>query len=371
MTNKSIFFKQKRLYMYILFLLLLVLVVAFFGFFTLMEYRPAKLESLEVIKTPEASIHKLQKNQPIKVVTWNLGYGGLDALSDFILDGGTNVLARSKAAVEENLTNFAQLLNEENPNIIFLQEVDISSKRSYWLNQKAYFIEKLKKASATFALNFDAIYVPFPFPNMLGKIKGGILTLSDYTIEESVRHQLPGSFSWPKKTVYLKRCLTVNSASVADSDKKLYFINLHLSAYDLEDRVRPKEMDYLKNLILELYAQGHWVIAGGDWNAVFPGLLEVFEQKYKNDADAKWQKWQDWNSIIEEDFIDKNWHWVYDKNVDSLRDLNAAYKKGETLTTNVDGFLVSPNIDIKSVQTPNLEFKNSDHQPVFTQLELK
>lgn len=357
--------------MYILLFILIVLIV-FFSFFTIMEYRPKKIEKLQVLQTSKVSVKKVQKDQPIKLVTWNLGYAGLDDLNDFVLDGGTNVLARSETAVEENLKSFLQVLGEQNPNIIFLQEVDVSSKRSYWINQRDYLIEKLKKASASFALNYDAIYVPFPFPNMLGKVKGGVLTLSDYKIEESLRHQLPGSFPWPKKTVYLKRCLSVNSASVINSDKRLYFINLHLSAYDLENKVRPKEMSYLKNLILELYLQGHWVIAGGDWNAVFPGLVKVFEQKYKNHKDPKkWQKWLGWNSLIEEDFIDKSWHWGYDKEVDSLRDLNAPYQKGETLTTNIDGFLVSPNINIKSVKTLNLEFKNSDHQPVFIQLELK
>lgn len=371
MTNnsKTNLFLTSKFYVY-LFIFILIGAVLFFGFYTLMEYRPNLLENGEITTTTNAKHVELKKNQSIKLVTWNLGYAGLDAKTNFILDGGTEVFPRNKQAVEENLQSFLTPLQEENANIVFLQEVDESAKRSFGINEKAFLIKNLNKPNSAFAKNFDVFYIPYPFPNMLGKIKSGILTLSDYKIEESIRHQLPGSFAWPKRTVYLKRCLSVNSTSVAESDKKLYFINLHLSAYDTEGKVRPKEMVYLRKLVLDLYNQGHWVIAGGDWNAIFPNSRNIFANMYKDDAN-KWQFWQDWNSEIEADYLDESWHWIYDKGVQTVRDLSDYYKKGETMTSIIDGFLASPNIEVESVKGINLEFKNTDHQPVFTQIKLK
>lgn len=368
MTKPKIFL-QARFYMYLI-IFILAAVAIFLGFYTLMEYRPNQLEKSQLTSIENAPKLELQKNQPIKLATWNIGYAGLDAPNDFILDGGTKVFARSKEAVEQNLSAFAQTLADEKPNIVFLQEVDEPSKRSYWTNEREFLTTKLNKQSASFAVNFDVFYIPYPFPNMLGKTKGGILTLSDYLIDDSVRHQLPGSFPWPKRTVYLKRCLSVNSSSVAGTDKKLYFINLHLSAYDKKDKVRPKEMQYLKDLIQELYAQGHWVIAGGDWNAIFPNTEKIFANWYKEDAN-KFKTWQEWSSLIEDDYISKDWHWIYDEKVATVRDLHYPFKKGETLTSIIDGFLASPNIEVLNTKTLDLDFKSSDHQPVFTQIELK
>jgi exonuclease III len=37
----------------------------------------------------------------------------------------------------------------------------------------------------------------------------------------------------------------------------------------------------------------------------------------------------------------------------------------------IDGFIVSPNVEVLSVQTIDLDFKNSDHNPVKLTFALK
>ena len=44
--------------------------------------------------------------------------------------------------------------------------------------------------------------------------------------------QLPCPFSWPTRIANLKRCLLVERIPIADSDKELVLVNLHLEAYD-------------------------------------------------------------------------------------------------------------------------------------------
>jgi len=47
------------------------------------------------------------------------------------------------------------------------------------------------------------------------------------------------------------------------------------------------------------------------------------------------------------------------------------YKKGETATTVIDFFLLSPNIEKVETSNVDLNFQNSDHQPVLLKIKLK
>jgi len=47
------------------------------------------------------------------------------------------------------------------------------------------------------------------------------------------------------------------------------------------------------------------------------------------------------------------------------------YDKKTTPTTLIDFYMISPNIEAISVQTKDLDFKNTDHQPVFAKFVLK
>lgn len=76
--------------------------------------------------------------------------------------------------------------------------------------------------------------MPYPVPPY-GHIEAGILTLTNVQPTEATRIQLPCPFSWPVRTLNLKRCLDVERIPVENSDKELVLINLHLEAYDKND----------------------------------------------------------------------------------------------------------------------------------------
>jgi endonuclease/exonuclease/phosphatase family metal-dependent hydrolase len=52
-----------------------------------------------------------------------------------------------------------------------------------------------------------------------------------------------------------------------------------------------------------------------------------------------------------------------------VRDNATPYVKGETFETVIDGFLISPNLEIINTKTHDLGFKNSDHNPVTVTLK--
>lgn len=96
------------------------------------EYRPEKIENVKVQglgkKTPEIG-------EKYKIMTWNIGYAGLDKDTDFFMDGGKMVFPINKKHVEKSLDYIIKTSKKIDADIKFFQEVDVNSKRTYHMNQ--------------------------------------------------------------------------------------------------------------------------------------------------------------------------------------------------------------------------------------------
>lgn len=358
--------KARRLFLFLpltVLAILLLLTAAFFLFVTIAEYRPKAVEKADINVNAKKTI--LQTDEVLKVLNWNIGYCGLDAQNDFFYDGGKTVTARSKEAVLDNLEKVKALLKKEDCGFNLLQEIDVKSRRSFYVNQKKALSDFFADYDSVFAANYDAVIVPAPVLNPLGRVKSGVFTLSKYGIQKAERLQLPGTFSWPLKTVNLKRCLLVSEIKTDVPDKNLYIINLHLSAYDADGVLRKQEMEFLQNLALKLYNEGHWVIAGGDWNSLFPGVEKNRFIPYTTS-----DEFLEWIEYLPADFIGKEWKWGFDSSTPTVRLLEKPYVKGENYTTIIDGFICSPNVEIIGVKTGDLNFEVSDHHPVIAEFTL-
>lgn len=198
--------RARRLFLFLpltVLAILLLLTAAFFLFVTIAEYRPKAVEKADINVNAKKTI--LQTDEVLKVLNWNIGYCGLDAQNDFFYDGGKNVTARSKEAVLDNLEKVKALLKKEDCGFNLLQEIDVKSRRSFYVDQKKVLSDFFADYDSVFAANYDAVIVPAPVLNPLGRVKSGVFTLSKYGIQKAERLQLPGTFSWPLKTVNLKR----------------------------------------------------------------------------------------------------------------------------------------------------------------------
>jgi hypothetical protein len=74
--------------------------------------------------------------------------------------------------------------------------------------------------------------------------------------------------------------------------------------------------------------------------------------------------------MMTSDYLPPDWKWVYDNNSPSNRSVIAAYDPATTTTTVIDIFLLSPNVRGISVNCINLNFGNSDHNPVRVKVRL-
>jgi endonuclease/exonuclease/phosphatase family metal-dependent hydrolase len=346
-------------------ILILVLAVGgLLGWLTLTEYMPAPVEALKPLRSEAEQV--LAEGATLDLLSWNIGYAGLGAESDFIMDGGEDVRSADEATVKQYLSCIDAETRDRGYDFVLLQEVDTNSARTYGINEA----ESLAWGDSFHALNFSCPFVPNPVKYVtdpIGKVNSGLLTVSDYSVESAERISLPGPFSWPLRIANLKRCLLVSYLPIEGSDKQLVLVNLHLEAYDSgEGKIAQTEQ--LKRFIQTEYEKGNYVIAGGDFNQVFPGSLEV----YPNALPELWEP-----GVLDQSMLPagEGWQFVYSLDAPTCRLLNQPYDPEDVKNTQyyvIDGFIISPNVELVLVENlGDLDFANSDHNPVHIQVTLK
>jgi len=343
--------------------IVIIALVGLIAFLSFTEFKPADRENgndnIVVIIDDRAKPRYAATDKPITVATWNIGYCGLGKDSDFFMDGGEMVNPPSKEIVEKNLEAVSDYLKKQKSDIYILQEVDTKSARTNKINQHEALSEKLSGSSA-FAYNYKCPFVPIPLPPM-GRVESGIATFSDLSMEGSAeRVSLPCPFEWPIRVAQIKRCLLINRVPLENSDKELVVVNLHLEAYD-DGEGKIAQTKLLMEVLEEEYKKGNYVVAGGDFNQTFPGALD----KYPIADKEKWTP-----GTLENDILPDGWKFAYDINNPTCRLLDAPYS-GDNQLYLIDGFIVSPNIEVKSVKGENLDFEHSDHNPVTLELVCK
>ena len=304
---------------------------------------------------------KINKDNELNLLTWNMGYGALDERQDCYWDGGKGVDGESKEVVLENVEAFKNQIKDINPDIFFVQEADRDSKRSYYVNEYQSLIDTFGEYEASFAPNFKAGLVPLPLYNMTGKVNAGIASFSKFDVTEATRIQLPIPFSWPMKLFNLKRCLLVNRMPIEGSEKELVTINLHLEAYD-DGEGKAKQLAILMDFMQGEYDKGNYVIAGGDFN-----------QTFSTTNYAKYPPNPNWVCPVIEADNYPSFTFKMDDTYPTCRSLQTVYADADKTNFQyymIDGFVVSNNITINSLETLNIGFKNTDHNPVKMSISL-
>lgn len=330
---------------------ILLLAAGLVGYLTATDYRPREVSDAMCFISEQAEA--IDISQPFTVLSWNTGYGGLGRESDFFMDGGKMVAPPSQEAVTDNIRQIRNFLGEAQADAYFLQEVDLNSSRSGGVNQFDYYGEALP-ASSAFAYNYKCGFVPFPLPP-IGRVESGVATFTSKLVKTvPQRISLPSPFSWPVSTANLKRCLLVTRLPIEGSDREVVLVNLHLEAYDNGEGKR-QQTEMLLSLLEQEYAQGNYVIAGGDFNQTFPGMLEA----YPVQNEEFWTP-----GLLSGAELPAGWQYACDGSAASCRLLNKPYESGNQQLYVIDGFLLSPNVQVTSAKTIDLEFQHADHNPV-------
>lgn len=305
----------------------------------------------------------LRRGDTVRVISWNIGYAGLGDDMDFFYDGGTR-MRTSRDRTAENLHEILSFLTHEaagrrRADFILLQEVDAGSRRSYRLNE----FDSVGQALAACGyvgwrgLNYVCDFVPVPLTEPMGRVESGVAIFSRWRPERVVRYAYPGGFPFPVRLFNLKRCLLSAELPVRDSADgsgrrygTLFLNNTHNTAYDAGG-MREGELHFLRGFL----TGKRYSLTMGDWNCNPPGYrpsrAAVEDRHFRPLA-------------IDGSAFPPEMTFACDTSVPSVRYGYEPYRTGRTTTTILDFALCGPGIEAVGVETIDLGFKNSDHNPV-------
>ena len=302
-----------------------------------------------------------QNKRDFIFLTWNIGYAGLGKEMDFFYDGGKKVRP-SKEQYNNYLNGINEILKDNNTvDFISLQEVDICSKRSWYMDEFSSISKTLSDFYGLFVLNYKCEFVPLPIKNPMGKVISGLINFSKGEPHGIEIHYFKTSFWWPKRLFFPKRCYVLSRFNL-NNGKSLVIFNTHNSAYDEGEKLRQKELVELGSKMEEEFSKGNYVVASGDWN--------MNPRNFNKSKILSGDNVVDCNSYIPSNFL-PNWNFVFDEKEPSNRNVDISYEKGKTKTTILDFFITSPNIETGCVKIIKTDFKYSDHQPILMSIKLK
>lgn len=202
-------------------------------------------------------VHKISPDNALKVLTWNIAY----------LYGpgseGIGYQKQTKEFFEKKISDAIDLLKKEDADIILLQEVDIRSKKSNYINQVKVIAQALGYNYAI-AKSWHCRYVPYPIKSILnhfGYVESGGAILSKYKIENNYvfLHQKPNK-NYFFNLFFIHRYSQVVEVEI--NDNKYSIVNNHLEAFSKINR-QQQILDVLK-----LIENKNILVIGGDLNTL-------------------------------------------------------------------------------------------------------
>jgi endonuclease/exonuclease/phosphatase family metal-dependent hydrolase len=290
------------------------------------------------------------------ILTWNIGYAGLDASMDFFYEGGSQS-RQSKDKTCENMQKICDIIkSNDTVDFILLQEVDIDSKRSYNINEFDKIKTSIPSFESYFSINYKTAFVPVPIKNPTGKILSSLVFCTKHKVCELKYFAYPNTMKLPLRAFLYDRCFTVARYGLKNG-KQLLILNTHNSAFDSGEQ-RIEEIRFLKQFVTAEYNMGNYVIVGGDWNQIPPSC---------NDDTKTTEHFT--VTKIPSNLFSNDWQW-FAGNIPTNRYLDKPYIAGHSSTATIDFFLASPNIECVNINVIDLQFANSDHNPVKAQFRL-
>ena len=322
-----------------------------------------------------------------KVMTWNIRFGAgripwtYDSCGDRVLLTDDELMT--------NLNALVSFIEQENPDILLLQEVDVLSKRSSYLDQVQWLLDNTNMNYGAYASMWQAQFIP---NDGLGRIDQGNVVLSKWPIEEAQRIQLAlrtdqSSFV---QYFYLRRNILKTKINVPFISNPFYAIVTHTTAFATDD-TKQKHINEFYDVLSSL-EDGSIFVAGGDLNALSPWSLQrdfcdedrcegdvcdgdfennlIYEGSYFNHLDDEMNLLRDlytFNSAIDsldvddpENFTHSTWN--IDEDNSNYSDVNYWNRKLDYL------FSSNPLLDGKTHQSAH---QLSDHAPVSASMEVE
>ena len=202
----------------------------------------------------------------LKVMTWNIRFGA--ARIPWFEDSCGDRVLMTESDVTANMDSIISFINTELPDILLVQEIDISSKRSAYMNQVQYILNNTYFNYGVYASMWDAEIIP---SYGLGKVNVGNAILSRWKITDAERIKLPLRTDQEDLTQYFYLRRNILKAKIVLPIKEdFYVVDIHATAFATDD-TKQKHIDKYKEVLDKLNDQGAIFVTGGDLNSIPSG----------------------------------------------------------------------------------------------------
>ena len=204
----------------------------------------------------------------VKVVTWNIRFG--IARFPFFGDSCGDDVILDDATIEKNMAAIADSLNVIDADIVLLQEVDVSSKRTGYMDQVQYLLDNTNLNYGCYASMWKADYIP---SDGIGRIDAGNAILSKYELTDAERIQLRLRTDQDGLTQYFylrRNIVKAKIPALTQGAKDFYAVDIHATAFATDD-TKQKHIDKYVKTLAEIHDGGALFVTGGDLNSVPPG----------------------------------------------------------------------------------------------------
>ncbi len=303
--------------------------------------------SISIAQLSQEAVASLDDGS-LTVTTWNLGYAGLGAESDFVVDGGEHFLPPSRAVVEKNIDGIVNVLKNNRSDIFILQEVARPGLVTHGGDVLGNVNETLSASDNAFSADFTMRFMPPGYGSQHGLFSS---TKIKNVERETVNLPLePGYIFGLSRRLY-----HLHITRIPFEQGEWSIINVHLSAFDDGANIRLEQLQAVLNIAQAEYDKGRYVVIGGDWNLE---LARPDRPSTTLDKDLFWL------FPFPTDELRDGWRIAADQTTPSVRTNERPYVRNENFTTTIDGFVISPNVMTETIETTDFDFAYTDHQPV-------
>jgi endonuclease/exonuclease/phosphatase family metal-dependent hydrolase len=223
-------------------------------------------DSIEVTRAAVVEAPAATEPTSLKVMTWNLKYGG--ARINFWFDYWGERAVMTGAEADTNINAMIGLINEIDPDLLLGQEVERNSKRTAYRDMVQMVLDGTKLNYAAFIPVWQSRFVA---TQGLGRVESGIVIYSKYPITEALRIAQADRTDQNALTqaFYLHRGIAQAKIDVGGG-RTVDVINVHTAAYD-NDGTNGRHLAQIKELIDGISST---FLVGGDFNAIPPGTIK-------------------------------------------------------------------------------------------------
>jgi len=209
---------------------------------------------------------------PLRVMNYNVKFGG--GRIDFFFDCFGERVLMSRAEVLANLEGLAAKINQVDPDVLVLQEVDVNSKRAAYVDQMQWLLDHTALDYGVYASQWKADYVP---SDGIGAVDSGNGILSKYPLADAERIALAlrTDQSGIERYFYLKRNVLRARLDVPDH-APLVLVAIHAEAY-AKDGTKLEHIQRFQSELDAVADAGGTVIGAGDLNTLPPGTDKQFD----------------------------------------------------------------------------------------------